>query len=85
MDNYDLNHYNIILAPYPYKVSIDNETELAEHWNIQRWCSDQFGSDKHCVTWRHALPGSPSRLHPLFSTWCFVHKGDATVFALTWG
>ena len=72
------------LDNYTHRVSIDNHVEWQHHQQIARWCMQQFGEHNHCVTWRHALPGSPYRSHPEFSTWLFVHESDAQLFQLTW-
>ena len=70
---------------YQFRVVIDNEKEWEFHWEILRWCVQAFGDNTHCVTWEHALSGSPSRGDPEFSTWLFMREEDATMFRLAWG
>jgi hypothetical protein len=85
METHRPDFYARSLQSYPYKVAIDNTKEWQQHWDIMRWCNEHFGNDNHCVTWRHALPGSPGRDHPLFSTWCFQNANDAVMFQMVWG
>lgn len=73
------------LTEYSYRVTIDKHLELEDHWKIAAWCQEQFGDDQHCVTWRHALSGSPHISHPDFSTWLFMEEGDAILFRMRWG
>jgi len=72
-------------SEFRHRVTIDNYFEWQNHQEISAWCRERFGSDNHCITWRHALSGSPSRAHPEFSTWLFMEEGDAVLFRLTWG
>jgi hypothetical protein len=69
---------------FPIRVTIDNHLEWQNHYEISAWCSDNFGGDNHCLTWRHALSGSPSRADPEFSTWLFMHEEDAVLFKMRW-
>ena len=69
---------------FSIRVSIDNYLEWQSHSEISAWCCENFGSENHCRTWRHALSGYPSRAHPEFSTWLFMHDEDAVLFKLRW-
>lgn len=69
---------------YPHVVVLNNDLEMEKHHEILSWCSDHFGISNVCKTFRPALPGSPSRYEPLFSTWLFTKEEDATLFKLTW-
>jgi len=69
---------------FPYRIKIGNHIDWTSHYDIQKWCKNQFGDDNHCVTWRHALSGSPSRLDPEFSTWLFANEEDAVLFKMVW-
>lgn len=71
-------------AEFPIRVSIDNHLEWQNHYEISSWCRDNFGSENHCLTWRHALSGAPSRADPEFSTWLFMHEEYAMLFGLRW-
>lgn len=69
---------------YPHRVTIDKMVEWRNHQEIIRWCRDAFGDDKQCITWQHALSGSPSMSHPEFSTYLFLHAEDALMFKMRW-
>jgi hypothetical protein len=71
-------------SDFPFRVTIDNHVEWEKHWEISAWCRDRFGDETHCITWRHALSGSPSRADPEFSTWLFMLEEDAVMFRLVW-
>ena len=70
---------------FPHRVEIDNRSEWLHHHEMSRWCMDNLGWEGHCLTWRHALSGSPSRADPLFSTWLFMREEDAVLFRMVWG
>ena len=69
---------------FPYRIEIDNHLEWIMHYDIARWCRTQFGEHNHCITWRHALSGMPSRNDPEFSTWLFLHEEEAMLFKMVW-
>ncbi len=76
--------YHPHISEYTHRVTIDKRLELDHHYDIHSWCRDQFGDDKHCVTWRHALSGTPHMSHEEFSTWLFTNETDATLFRMRW-